>query len=314
MSRASRGSSDPPTSRADRCRCSSRATGDAARIFVVFDEEPLGAKAIADLRRVQSRVPDLVDSAGLRGVHVSYAGDTPLAQETVDAIRSDGIRVGIAVLLVELRVARALSPCDRGRRSTCSERACWHSPRARCDDLGRWQASCSHDDLTYYVPFAAGVLLLSLGSTTTCSSSGRSGSRPASGLSARRDRRRGAAHLVDDHDGRPHVSRAASHCSRSCRSAPCASSRSRWRSASSSTRSSCAAFSCRRCSRSSGDASAPGVEAARGARVAIAAARAPSTGVRAAVRRQSHLVLQGRPSATCIATDERSLLDRRARC
>jgi RND superfamily putative drug exporter len=108
-------------------------------------------------------MPALLGAAGLAGAHVSYAGDTALAQDTVHAIRRDGARVGIAVLLVNLILLALFL------------RAVWAplyllaaSTLALAASLGAttWimQRVLGHDDLTYYVPFAAGVLLLSLGS------------------------------------------------------------------------------------------------------------------------------------------------------
>jgi RND superfamily putative drug exporter len=138
-------------------------TGDAARYAVVIDQEALDAKAIDVLRRIQDRMPALLGNAGLASAHVSYAGDTALAQETVHAIRRDGVRVGLAVLLVNLILLALFL------------RAVWAplyllaaSTLALAASLGAttWimQRLLGHDDVTYYVPFAAGVLLLSLGS------------------------------------------------------------------------------------------------------------------------------------------------------
>ncbi|MBA3842461.1 MAG: MMPL family transporter [Actinobacteria bacterium] len=137
--------------------------GDAARYAVVIDQEALDAKAIDVLRRLQDRMPALLRNAGLVGAHVSYAGDTALAQDTVHAIRRDGVRVGLAVLLVNLILLALFL------------RAVWAplyllaaSTLALAASLGAttWimQRLLGHDDLTYYVPFAAGVLLISLGS------------------------------------------------------------------------------------------------------------------------------------------------------
>jgi RND superfamily putative drug exporter len=137
--------------------------GRAARYAVVFDQEPLDATAIHDLRRLQHAMPSLLQRAGLEGARVSYAGDTALAEETVDAIRSDALRVGVAVLLVNLVLLMIFL------------RAVWApvyllfaTVLALGAALGAttyvMEVVLGHDDLTYYVPFAAGVLLLSLGS------------------------------------------------------------------------------------------------------------------------------------------------------
>ncbi|HEY6962206.1 MAG TPA: MMPL family transporter [Gaiellaceae bacterium] len=137
--------------------------GTTIRFLVVLHEEALDGKAIATLRRLESRMPSLLRSSGLGGATAAYAGDTALAQETVDAVRADGVRVGIVVLLVNL-VLLALFL-----------RAIWAplyllaaSVLALGAALGAmtWimERVLHHDDVTYYVPFAASVLLLSLGS------------------------------------------------------------------------------------------------------------------------------------------------------
>jgi RND superfamily putative drug exporter len=137
--------------------------GDAARYAVVLDQEALDAKAIDVLERVQDRVPALLAASGLQDARVSYAGDTVLAQDTVSAIRADGVRIGITVLLVNFALLALFL------------RAIWAplyllaaSLLALVAALGAttfiMQRILGHDDLTYYVPFAAAVLLLSLGS------------------------------------------------------------------------------------------------------------------------------------------------------
>ncbi len=137
--------------------------GQAARFAVVLDRDPLGAQAIAALDGLRDRVPGLLERDGLGGVHASYGGDTALAQETVATVRSDAVRVAIAVLLVNY-VLLALFL-----------RSFWTplvllaaSVLALAATLGAvtWimQGLLGHGELTYYVPFAAGVLLISLGS------------------------------------------------------------------------------------------------------------------------------------------------------
>ncbi len=138
-------------------------SGRAARYAVVLDQEPLGSRAIDVLERIQSRVPRLLDQAGLRGVRVSYAGDTALAQETVSTVRSDGYRVGAAVLLVNLVL---LGIFLRSRWVPLYLLAASVLALAAALGVLTWvmQDLLGHEDLTYYVPFAAAVLLLSLGS------------------------------------------------------------------------------------------------------------------------------------------------------
>ena len=137
--------------------------GRSARFLAVFDKEPLDAEAITIFHRVEARMPQLLRNANLGDTKVAYAGNTALAADTVHAVRNDGFRVGLAVILVNL-VLLALFL-----------RAVWTpiylfaaSLLAVGATLGAttWlmQTGLGHDDLTYYVPFAAAVLLLSLGS------------------------------------------------------------------------------------------------------------------------------------------------------
>ena len=125
-----------------------------ARLLVVLRDEPLGARAIETFRRLQGR---------LRGFDVEYAGDTALAAETVDAIRSDGWRVGGAVLVVNFLLLALFL-----RRVWTSLYLLVANVLAVGAALGlltfAMRDLLGHEDLTYYVPFAAAVLLLSLGS------------------------------------------------------------------------------------------------------------------------------------------------------
>ena len=137
--------------------------GRAARFAVVLANEPLGAHAISDLDRIRARAPALLARAGLSGVRVSYAGDTALAEETIATMRSDGIRVGIAVLLVNFVL---LAVFLRSLLTPVYLLAA--SMLALAATLGLltlvMQGLLGHENLTYYVPFATAVLLLSLGS------------------------------------------------------------------------------------------------------------------------------------------------------
>jgi RND superfamily putative drug exporter len=137
--------------------------GGAARYAVVLREEPLSAPAIDALQGLRARMPTLLDESGLAGTHVSYAGDTALAEETVDAIRRDGVRVGIAVLLVNFVL---LAVFLRALAAPLYLLAASLLALGAALGATTWtmETALGHDDLTYYVPFAASVLLLSLGS------------------------------------------------------------------------------------------------------------------------------------------------------
>jgi putative drug exporter of the RND superfamily len=137
--------------------------GTAARFGVVLSEEPLSAPAIDHLRALEDRFPSLLQRSGLSGVQAGFAGDTAIADDTVSTIHSDIARVAFALLLANLVLLviflRALvAPLYLLAASVLALAA----------SLGvtTWlfQEVLGHEDLTYYVPFAAAVLLLSLGS------------------------------------------------------------------------------------------------------------------------------------------------------
>ena len=137
--------------------------GDAARYEVAFDSDPHGAAAIDHLRRLRGRLPGLARSAGLDGAHVSVAGDTALADETISAMRTDLLRVAVVVLIVNLLLLavflRALvAPVLLVLSSVLSVAA------AMGITVWVFQTWLGHGEITYYVPFAAPVLLIALGS------------------------------------------------------------------------------------------------------------------------------------------------------
>jgi RND superfamily putative drug exporter len=148
------------------------ASGDAARFAVVFDEDPLSTHAIHALQGLQDDLPALLRRDGLASAKAGVAGDTALAAEAVDTIHGDVVKVALALLLANLVVLvlflRALlAPLYLLAASVL----------ALCAAIGltTWlfQDVLGHQDLTYYVPFAAAVLLLSLGSDYTIFIAGR---------------------------------------------------------------------------------------------------------------------------------------------
>jgi RND superfamily putative drug exporter len=136
--------------------------GGAVRYFIAFEHHPYGSAAVDDLQRLHSAMPRLLTSAGLGGATASYAGDTAMAAETIDLIGHDLLVVGIAASLVNLvllalflrsLVAPLLIVATSllGIAATLGLTA--YFTRFVVGD----------PDVTYYVPLAVGVLLLSLG-------------------------------------------------------------------------------------------------------------------------------------------------------
>jgi putative drug exporter of the RND superfamily len=137
--------------------------GGAARYAIIWDASPYGADAIEHLRRLDARMPQLLRQSGLEGVRASFAGDTALARETIDLTSSDLRRVAVVALLLDLLLLvlflRALvAPLYLLLSTVLALGAAL--------GITTWvvQGLLGHPDITYYVPFAAAVLLLSLGS------------------------------------------------------------------------------------------------------------------------------------------------------
>jgi putative drug exporter of the RND superfamily len=135
----------------------------AVRLAVVFDSDPLGATAIDRLQALRGRLPALLRQSGLGAPRSSVGGETAIAAETVDRVIGDLERIGIVALLVNLVLLivflRALiAPLYLVAVSVLGLAA----------SLGLttilFQGILGHEDLTYYVPFAAAVLLVALGS------------------------------------------------------------------------------------------------------------------------------------------------------
>lgn len=139
------------------------ADSTAARYVVVLKADPLGAGAIERLRRLQNATPGLLARSGLARASASFAGDTALSRETIDGTVADLARVVPAVLLAVLLVLvvflRGLvAPLYLVAASTLGPLA------AVGLAVGLFQGLLGHGELSYFVPVAAGVLLVALGS------------------------------------------------------------------------------------------------------------------------------------------------------
>ena len=137
--------------------------GDAARMLVVLDHDPLGATAISDLNHLSAAMPGLLQRAGLEGTRFGLAGDTAVAGELVAATNADLRRIALAVLAVNLLLLMLFL---RAVVAPVLLLAC--SVLALAASLGClalvFQDRFGHEGVAFYVPFAASVLLLSLGS------------------------------------------------------------------------------------------------------------------------------------------------------
>jgi RND superfamily putative drug exporter len=138
-------------------------SGNAARMLIVLDHEPLDATAINDLRALRDRLPELAQQAGLGDAVISLGGDTALAEGLVASTEADLYRIAIAGILVNLILLvlflRALvAPLFLLASSVLALTASLGLTVWLFGGIG------GVDGLTFYVPFAAAVLLVSLGS------------------------------------------------------------------------------------------------------------------------------------------------------
>jgi RND superfamily putative drug exporter len=138
-------------------------TGDAARFFIVLRSDPLGGRAVNDLRRIQRRLPSLLADAGLESASASFAGDTALVVETVDKTVSDLARIapavlGIIFIILALFLRALIAPLYLVGASVLALLASLGLATYLLGDVQ------GYGEMTYFVPIAAAVLLASLGS------------------------------------------------------------------------------------------------------------------------------------------------------
>lgn len=138
-------------------------TGAAARFVVFLDADPLGTEARALLDGLRDDVPRLLERAGLAPTRVAFAGNTALADETIATVLEDLGRIALAALAVNaillvLFLRSLLAPLYLLATSVLALAAALGLTALVFQDaLGR-------DQVAYYVPFMAAVLLVSLGS------------------------------------------------------------------------------------------------------------------------------------------------------
>ena len=137
--------------------------GTAVRYLLVLDQEPQGGPATDIVERLRERLPAMVEDAGLGETPTRLAGDTALAEETVRTITHDLIRIGIVAFLVNFLLLAIFL-----RALIAPLYLVLASGLALAAAVGLttllFQGLLGYDELTYHVPFAVAVLLLSLGS------------------------------------------------------------------------------------------------------------------------------------------------------
>ena len=135
---------------------------NALRFVVVLDEHPLSSAAIAAVENLERALPTLLRLSGVGGT-AALAGDTALAAETVANARADVTRISIAALLVNFLLLAAFLRALVAPLYLLASSALALAASLALTTLF-FQRVVGHPDVTYYVPFAAAVLLLAFGS------------------------------------------------------------------------------------------------------------------------------------------------------
>ena len=141
-----------------------RADGTAAQLLVVLDADPLDATAVAAVDDLRTALPGLVRQAGLPpGTTAAVGGDTAAVAAVVGQAGRDVLAVVLAALLVNLVLLviflRALVAPLLLLLCTVLSAASTLGLTALV-----FQGELGHPGVTFFVPLAAGVLLLALGS------------------------------------------------------------------------------------------------------------------------------------------------------
>jgi RND superfamily putative drug exporter len=137
--------------------------GDAARFVLFLSDDALGSRAVRRLGNLRERLDGLLEAVGLPDAKAAVAGDTALVQETIDDATADLWRVAPAVLAA---IAIVLIVFLRGLVAPLYLVAiAGLAPLAATGlTVAVFQGLLGHGELTYFVPIAAGVLLVALGS------------------------------------------------------------------------------------------------------------------------------------------------------
>ena len=139
------------------------ASGGAARFVLVERTDPLDATAVGRVQQLQHDLPALARAAGLPGVRFELGGQTALTGDSIQSVFADLGRVALAIMavtlvLLALFLRSLLAPAYLLAASVLAVFA----------TLGLTLLISQHvlgyGTLVYFVPFAAGVLLVALGS------------------------------------------------------------------------------------------------------------------------------------------------------
>ena len=137
-------------------------SGDAARYLIILDDPPLASVAIDNLDAIHDDLDALLAEVGLVDAEGSFAGDTALARATVTQTEADLVRIilvatALGFILLVLFLRALVAPLYLMAVNVLAVSA----------SLGLttfvFQTLAGQSGLTFYVPFAAAVLLVALG-------------------------------------------------------------------------------------------------------------------------------------------------------
>jgi RND superfamily putative drug exporter len=138
----------------------------ASRFVVILDSQPTEHDAIRSLEAMQDALPGMLAAAGAPDARASPAGDTAIAAASIEAMRTELARVGVAALIVNFLL---LALFLRALIAPLYLLAANALTVAATLGITTWvfQDLLDQGQLVYYVPFATSVLLLALGSDYT---------------------------------------------------------------------------------------------------------------------------------------------------
>jgi putative drug exporter of the RND superfamily len=138
-------------------------SGAAVRYGVILSSDPYEGPAIRHLRALERRLPRLLGEAGLGGTRYEVTGATAVASETIRGVVHDLARIAVVALIVDFLLLAIFL-----RALIAPLYLLAASVLALAATLGLttyfFQTLLGYPSITYYVPFAVAVLLVSLGS------------------------------------------------------------------------------------------------------------------------------------------------------
>jgi RND superfamily putative drug exporter len=139
-------------------------SGDAARVIVVHRGDPTSAATLGAFRDLRAAMPALLRSSGLPpSTRVTYAGETALGAESVDAVTDDFVRIAIAIAAVTLLLLVVFLRALLAPVLLLAASALGYLAALGLTTLAV-RAIYGDTQITYYVPLVGAVLLVALGS------------------------------------------------------------------------------------------------------------------------------------------------------